>query len=324
MEVYNLAEDVAIVLAAIAISLDGEVATQQVSIGGPVNGTNPLGPLGSLLGPGQGGGLGLDAHLRFEGDTSLTRQDYWLNNGDDYSFDGQMYADMQTYANKYGNGTYNNAAMSYYRKARYDDSRARNSHFYMDEKSLLLFGAASFVYESFSDGRDMIPSEHVVSSFFGAQPDSSAAGGFVHIPERIPDGWYRRATPYTLQMLVQEAGKMMSPPNNVTFGANIGPGQFFGVGADGIPLSTFDPTNPEQVNTVGCAIWQLFIADFPSEFQGTVDATFDAINFALNKMNPQFHNTFGCDFITANKTANGVVTSSPRKSFLAQVLSLTK
>jgi hypothetical protein len=33
---------------------------------------------------------GLDGHNKFEGDTSLTRKDYYLNNGDDYTFQGSM------------------------------------------------------------------------------------------------------------------------------------------------------------------------------------------------------------------------------------------
>jgi hypothetical protein len=33
---------------------------------------------------------GLNGHNTFEGDTSLTRRDYYLNNGDDFTFQGEM------------------------------------------------------------------------------------------------------------------------------------------------------------------------------------------------------------------------------------------
>ena len=35
---------------------------------------------------------GLNGHNTFEGDTSLTRADYYLNDGDNFSFQGQMCA----------------------------------------------------------------------------------------------------------------------------------------------------------------------------------------------------------------------------------------
>lgn len=43
-----------------------------------------------LLGP----ELGLDGHNHFEGDTSLTRNDYFLAGGDDYSFNQTLYQQM--------------------------------------------------------------------------------------------------------------------------------------------------------------------------------------------------------------------------------------
>lgn len=87
---------------------------------------------------------GLNGHNTFEGDTSLTRADYYLNDGDNFSFQGQMCActllpftlalsdlvlrtdaDMKQHAEMYGkDGRYDPTSLAIYRSLRYNQSRA--------------------------------------------------------------------------------------------------------------------------------------------------------------------------------------------------------
>lgn len=110
---------------------------------------------------------GLNGHNKFEGDTSLTRNDYFLANGDDYSFNGSLFAEMKSYADSVSGGKFDINALAAYRSKRYDESVQtvstytahsscglyvnvpQNPNFFFGPLSLLLFGAASFLYELF-------------------------------------------------------------------------------------------------------------------------------------------------------------------------------
>jgi hypothetical protein len=99
----------------------------------------------------------VNRHNKFEGDSSLTRNDYYsqlmfrfsflyysnlrwfhvtprccpflllsASNGNNFEFNGTLYKHMQDYAKQYGNGNYDFNVMAAYRGARYNESRAEN------------------------------------------------------------------------------------------------------------------------------------------------------------------------------------------------------
>lgn len=69
--VYGVGYDLAVLLAVLGVGLDGDPISGKLSIGCDASSrtTSP-----GLPGP----ELGLDGHNKFEGDTSLTRNDYFL------------------------------------------------------------------------------------------------------------------------------------------------------------------------------------------------------------------------------------------------------
>jgi hypothetical protein len=92
----------AVFLTTLAVVYDGDVVTEKVSIGGEATELTSFDP--TITGP----QLGLNNHnpyvspacstpfypnlcIRFESDASLTRNDYYLANGDDYSFNGTLF-----------------------------------------------------------------------------------------------------------------------------------------------------------------------------------------------------------------------------------------
>jgi hypothetical protein len=79
--VYNVGYDLAVLLAALGLTLtDGDIVTEKLSIGCDATSRTSFNPTLTGSEP------GLDGHNKFEADTSLTRNDYFLANGDDYTF----------------------------------------------------------------------------------------------------------------------------------------------------------------------------------------------------------------------------------------------
>lgn len=284
--VYNVGYDLAVVLAVLGIATDGDVATGKLSIGCDATSRTALLPLLSSQ-------PGLNGHNRFEGDTSLTRGDYYISNGDDYSFNGTLFAEMKSYADSISGGKFDRTALAAYRGKRYDESVATNPNFYFGPKSLLLYGAASFLYELFpSYGPEGSPDLATISSFFGAVQDSSAPGGWAHVPEKIPANWFSRRAPYSLVDVTVEI-LALYVANPKLFGGNVGVNNFdalpsvFGIITDGkLPTTA-------QAGDILCLVYQLVTDNTPSALGEVLNLSVDVLDWVLGKLNPVFENT-GC------------------------------
>jgi hypothetical protein len=64
-----------------------------------------------------------------------------------------------------------------------------------------------------------------MKTFFGAIEDSSAPGGWRHVPERIPDNWFSRVEPYTVTDAAAEILAMYLRYPKL-FGGNAGTNNF--------------------------------------------------------------------------------------------------
>ncbi len=111
---YNVGYDLAVTLATTGVGLDGDILTGKLSIG--CDATSRTSLTGSLL----GSEPGLNGHNKFEGDTSLSRNDYFLANGDDYSFNSTLFGDMKSTCQ----GNFNRDNLALYRYKRYQQSLA--------------------------------------------------------------------------------------------------------------------------------------------------------------------------------------------------------
>lgn len=215
---------------------------------------------------------------KFEADTSLTRNDYYLANGDDYSFNGTLFANMQSTCA----GNFNRDNLALYRYQRYQQSKADNGNFYFGPKSLLLYGAATFLYELFpSLGPAGAPDLATMSSFFGAQ--SNGKGGYTfNNQERIPTDWYNRKVPYTTaETTVEIVAMYLKYP--ALFGGNAGKGNFnlLNFGAD-FKNGQFNAT----AQNVLCLLYQIATDNVPSSLSGVVGLPLSVVTFAVGKLNP--------------------------------------
>lgn len=107
------------------------------------------------------------------------------------------------------------------------------------------------------------PDFATISTFFGAKDNGD--GTYSHVPERIPDNWFSRASPYTLLDVNNEINAMYLQ-NPVLFGANVGYKNFLALNTTtGIVNGRF---NPSTANDVACVIQQAALAAIPSTIQG--------------------------------------------------------
>jgi hypothetical protein len=131
-----------------------------------------------------------------------------------------------------------------------------------------------------------------MSSFFGAVQDSSAAGGWRHVPEKIPDNWFNRRSPYSNNDVTNEILTLYLKYPKL-FGGNVGTNNFdalstpFGIIVDGKLPDAATAAN------VLCLLYQLGTSAVPSSVSTVTDVTAALLNFSVGKLNPLFRNQ-GC------------------------------
>ena len=226
---------------------------------------------------------------KFEGDTSLTRNDYYLANGDNYHFNGTLFGMMQDTCK----GNFNQANLAEYRYQRYQQSVAENGNFYFGPKSVLLYGAASFLYELFpSYGNEGTPDLPTISSFFGASQGSDGSYSFNN-HESIPANWFNRRVSYSNMDVTNEIlAQYLAHP--VLFGGNTGSPNSF----DALNFSTIQSGKlPTTSSGVLCLIYQLAVENVPSSLSNILELPLQVVSFATGKLNPIFKN-YGCPLKT--------------------------
>lgn len=216
---------------------------------------------------------GLAGHNKFEADTSLTRNDFFTGKGDNFKFNRTLF-DMMS---RTTGGLHNVENLAIYRGERWDQSVQENPNFFFGPLSLLLFGAASFLYELFPSGPDYIPDQATMNSFF--------------IEERLPNNWINRVAPYSNRLVTQEILKMYLL-NPRPFGGNIGDNTFAPLDWRDV-ISNGTISKDIQPAAVSCLLYQLATQSVPSTLNGVVTPTVEAISFFLTRVAPAFDN-LGC------------------------------
>ncbi|KAH9881250.1 hypothetical protein J1614_001746 [Plenodomus biglobosus] len=285
--VYNVGYDLAVLLAVLGIQAGGDVVTGKLSIGCDATSRTALLPL-------LGRQPGLNTHNKFEADSSLTRSDYFLNNGDNYSFNGSLFDSMKNVADRVSGGNFDLNALAAYRSQRYDESVQSNGNFFFGPFSLLLYGAASFLYELFpSYGPEGTPDLATMKSFFGAVEDTSTSSGWRHVAEKIPDNWFNRRSPYTNNDVTNQILAMYLRYPKI-FGGNVGTNNFDALSGTTVGLIS-DGRLPDTA-TAGnllCLLYQLGTSQVPASLSVVTDITGALLNFGVAKLNPVFRNA-GC------------------------------
>lgn len=155
--------------------------------------------------------------------------------------------------------------------------QAENPNFFFGPLTLLLYGAASFLYELMPSGTN------------GYQPDyATIESFFVH--EKIPDNWTTRISPYSNNDVVSEILKMYLE-NPVLFGGNTADGTFDAINFGAIKDGKIEAGI--SAKDTSCLLYQLATGQIPSYLNGVITPTVEALSFVATKLGPEFAN-LGC------------------------------
>ncbi|KAK0530107.1 hypothetical protein OC835_004120 [Tilletia horrida] len=262
---FNLGFDLASFLAAFGILVDGDPLTNMLSIGGQTKG---------ILG---GGKAGLNNHGHFEGDASLSREDFYFS-GANYQFNQQLFSKFQSFNDQYGNGSATVESIAQYRYQRFLESKSNNPYFaFTFPRYLFSYAEGSLVLNSFPSA---------IKNTTGVSTDASDLASFF-TNETFPADWYRKATPFGLLDIVVGATEILAT-KFVLPGQNSGKDNYLPLGIHLGP-DTLTPQN------LGCALYSFVVQSLaPSLLQGLTDTLLGVVTSLLGDVSKPLKNTFDC------------------------------
>lgn len=142
---------------------------------------------------------GLNRHDTVECDISPNREDYYLGCGDNHHLSSRLFKQNVGLAAQDPNKEFSLETMAnqYATSAKF--SQQNNPFLYFFPfPSIVALGAFAFYPNFFSNGTygaGGVANYESISSIIGAELDEET-GEFKYVPERWPENWYRRATPY--------------------------------------------------------------------------------------------------------------------------------
>ncbi|RMZ00492.1 hypothetical protein D0860_07969 [Hortaea werneckii] len=179
----SMGADLTTVLAVFAILTDGDIATQSWYLGSDPNV--------------EGGGL--NRHDTVECDISPNREDYYLGCGDNHHLSSRMFEQNVRFAAADGSKEFTLDVMGSQYKANSELSQERNPYlWYFPFPSIVSLGAFAFYPNFFANGTygaGGVANYESISTIIGAQLNEET-GHYEYVPERWPENWYRRSTPY--------------------------------------------------------------------------------------------------------------------------------
>jgi len=267
--VFNMDWDLAVVITLIATVLgDGDTISQRFSIGCDATSRTSSIPLVTGSQP------GLNGHGNFEVDASMSRRDYFLNEGDVFTLDPKLFAQMVETTG----GDFTTSHISKLKHQRWHESQKANPNFYFGPIGLISYAASAFLPELYGDGTTVKADELAV--WFGVSKNSDGSYTYNH-NESIPEEWYSREEPYGVVQVAKNFLKMyLEYP--VLFGGNTANGTFDGIDFGAIKEGKIDAA--VSVDNVLCLIYQTVLFPLPSLTNGILDIGEKALEFVTEKL----------------------------------------
>jgi hypothetical protein len=125
-------------------------------------------------------------------------------------------------------------------------------------------------------------------SSFGAQQESD--GTWSHVPERIPDHWTNRETPYSLLDVAGQIFEMYSA-YPVGIGGNVG-GHF--VGLDFPPYVQGGNLTAATPSDFACLLYQFVAGPIPSSLNAVITPTVTTLEAILEAIGGAAFTNLGC------------------------------
>ncbi|KAL1603848.1 hypothetical protein SLS60_005440 [Paraconiothyrium brasiliense] len=273
---FNMGADLTTVLATFAVLADGDIASESFY-------------LGSLT-----GADGLNRHSTVEADVSPNREDYYNGCGDNHHLSSRMFKQNVGFAAADSSKQFTMEVMAKQYAANAQFSKDNNPYlYYFPFPQIVSLGAFAFYPNFFSNGTygaGGVANYESISSIVGAEYDSEA-GSFKYVPERWPENWYRRATPYgAVQALTDGFLKIYTANVIVPAVAQVG-------------------TDNLSVQTLLCDVYQGINSITPLIAAGSLEDTSKLVTWATNKLLPVLgkNTALGCPDSTLSPNAQDIL-----------------
>lgn len=269
--VFNVGFDLSVVISLVALTLgDGDVVSRKFSIGCDATSRTASIPLVAGSQP------GLNGHNNFEADASMCRDDFFLNEGNNYSLNGTKFG-MLVDATE---GQFNISGLSRYRHQRWHESQQENPNFFFGPAGLLLYGDAAFLPEVYASGsRDYKPDVETISTFMGAHQHANDGKWLYGRDETFPANYINRVQPYGV---LDELNAILSMylENPVLFGGNTAEGKFDTLDFGAIKQGKIDAGISTKETL--CLLYQLLTAPMPGLLNGVAKPVSGALELILS------------------------------------------
>ncbi|KAE8183628.1 hypothetical protein CF335_g8269, partial [Tilletia laevis] len=231
--VYGLSPELGVVLSGYATVMTGNILDATWSIGGPFPSKELLGSVVNLV---AGEPEGINSHNVYEGDASVSRADYYANNGDDYTSQPEFFQQLVDLAgpHKAGEDAYTTAVLTKHRSIRFNHSIETNPYFFFSAIGGLIVGTAAhdFIVNFMSNNTDdgtghnrQYLDEANLFPFFSYERLANGTLKYTPGHERFPKNWLRRPidAPFGLADIVRNLVRIgAEDPRILSIGGNTG------------------------------------------------------------------------------------------------------
>lgn len=265
---FSMGGDISAALSVFSVVMGGNIVDQTWSIGGPFPGIVPGVKLNQ-----HPQGISY-SHNNYEGDSSGTRYDAYMNKGDAHSLD------MDKFTKLYESGTtYTMESVQSQYSSNQEESISQNPYYFNGPFSGLIVvpAATNFIINFMSNHSAEQPNgfldRNVLKSMMGI---TGEPGSFVWAPgqERIPMNWYRRpsAVPYTIPTAVADViAGYVKTPSTLRLGGNMGTvNSFAGVDFGDLTGGVYNEKTLFQGDNFACFVFQATSAGLPAVLQNTL------------------------------------------------------
>ncbi|CAD6965379.1 unnamed protein product [Tilletia laevis] len=268
-QVYGISPELGGVLSAYAVVFTGNILDGTWSIGGPFQSKELLGSVTNLL---AGEPEGINSHNVYEGDASVSRVDYYANNGDDYTSQPAFFKQLVDIAgpHKAGEDAYTREVLAKHRTLRFNHSISTNPYFFFSAFGGLVVTTAAhdfivnFMSNNTDDGtghnRQYLDDANLFP-FFSYQRLANGTLKYTPGHERFPKNWLRRPidAPFGLADVVTNLVRSgLEDPRLLSVGGNTGNvNSFAGVQVSDITGGALNLANLlENKDATACYLYQ--------------------------------------------------------------------
>ncbi|CUA73372.1 hypothetical protein RSOLAG22IIIB_10763 [Rhizoctonia solani] len=256
------------------------------------------------------------SHNKYEGDSSPTRWDAYMNNGDGNTVNLAYFKQLYNLLPESDpNANFNRDVIVKNRFTRFNTSVSENPNFFYGPFTGPIASAAAHIFiprfmsNHSAEAPDGTLNHETLKSFFGIS-GSSANLTYQSGHERIPENWYRRPVDYVFPLFSVDLVSMaLEHPEFLSIGGNMGKvNSFAGVNLGDITGGVYNSVNLLEGNNLVCFAFQAAQQAIPDVLKGILGDLTAALGVLTSNLTPILSG-LGCPELT--KYDKSVFTAYP-------------